>query len=96
MNPTAVYETLKEEAAGTDENEQQGANPYLLQFLDADTFEEKKNVLVSIKNRMTHRLIDDIAAALDVTVDEGELETRYNSLMNCVDTRRKFECNRFR
>ena len=45
---------------------------------------------------MTHRLIDDIAAALDVTVDEGELETRYNSLMNCVDTRRKFECNRFR
>lgn len=95
-NPTAVYETLKEEAAGTDENEQQGANPYLLQFLDADTFEEKKNVLVSIKNRMTHRLIDDIAAALDVTVDEGELETRYNSLMNCVDTRRKFECNRFR
>ena len=96
VNPTAVYETLKEEAAGTDENEQQGANPYLLQFLDADTFEEKKNVLVSIKNRMTHRLIDDIAAALDVTVDEGELETRYNSLMNCVDNRRKFECNRFR
>ncbi|MCI8670245.1 MAG: DUF1653 domain-containing protein [Lachnospiraceae bacterium] len=78
------------------ENEQQGANPCLLQFLDADTFEEKKNVLVSIKNRMTDRLIDDIAAALDVTVDEGELETRYNSLMNCVETRRKFECNRFR
>ncbi|MDE7156422.1 MAG: DUF1653 domain-containing protein [Lachnospiraceae bacterium] len=95
-NPAAVYEALKEEDADTDENEQQGANPYLLQFLEADTFEEKKNVLVSIKNRMTDRLIDDIAAALDVTVDEGELETRYNSLMNCVDTRRKFECNRFR
>lgn len=93
---TAEYNEIREAEADTDENEQQGANPYLLQFLDADTFEEKKNVLVSIKNRMTDRLIDDIAAALDVTVDEGELETRYNSLMNCVETRRKFECNRFR
>ena len=92
----SVFGALKEETGAADENEQQGANPYLLQFLDADTFEEKKNVLVSIKNRMTDRLIDDIAAALDVTVDEGELETRYNSLMNCVETRRKFECNRFR
>lgn len=93
---TAEYNEIREAETDTDENEQQGANPYLLQFLDADTFEEKKNVLVSIKNRMTDRLIDDIAAALDVTVDEGELETRYNSLMNCVETRRKFECNRFR
>lgn len=92
----SITEALKEETAAAGENEQQGANPFLLQFLDADTFEEKKNVLVSIKNRMTDRLIDDIAAALDVTVDEGELETRYNSLMNCVETRRKFECNRFR
>lgn len=80
----------------SDTSENQEANPYLLQFLDADTYEEKKNVLVSIKNHMTDRLIDDLAAAMDVAVDDGELEDRYNSLMNCVDTRRKFECNRFR
>ncbi len=80
----------------SDASENQEANPYLLQFLDADTYEEKKDVLIKIKKHMTDRLIDDIAAAMDVTVDEGDLEIRYNSLMNCVDTRKKFECNRFR
>ncbi len=91
-----LYKDIQEAGAGINVNIGQGANPYLLQFLDADTYEEKKNILVSMKNHMTDRLIDDIAAAMDVTVDEGELEVRYNSLMNCVETRRKFECNRFR
>lgn len=80
----------------SDANENQEANPYLLQFLDADTYEEKKDVLILIRKHMTDRLIDDIAAAMDVIVDDGELDDRYNSLMSCVDTRKKFECNRFR
>lgn len=62
-------------------------------FLDADTFEEKKNLLVSMQSRMTDELINSIAASLDVSVDEGDLETRFKSLYNCVSTMSRYEVN---
>mgnify|MGYP000611137168 FL=1 len=68
-------------------------NPDLLLFLDADTFEEKKNLLVSMQSRMTDELINSIAASLDVSVDEGDLETRFKSLYNCVSTMSRYEVN---
>ena len=79
-----------------DLNDDSGCNPYLLEFLEAETIKEKKNILVSIKNKLDDRLINDIAASLDVTVDEGDINTRYDSLMNCLSTMAKYECNRFR
>ncbi len=68
-------------------------NPDLVLFLDADTFEEKKNLLVSMQSRMTDELINSIAASLDVSVDEGDLETRFKSLYNCVSTMSRYEVN---
>ena len=68
-------------------------NPDLLLFLEADTFEEKKNLLVSMQNRITDELINSIAASLDVSVDEGDLETRFKSLYNCVSTMSRYEVN---
>lgn len=72
------------------------ADSRLLEFLDADTFEEKRRVLISIKSEMTDRLIDDMAAAIDVTVDEGDIDTRFLSLLTCINTRGKYEVNRLR
>ena len=71
-------------------------NPYLLMFLDAETFEEKRNVLLQSKNAMDDRLIDDIAVSIDVTIEEGELDERFKSLLQCVDTFSKYEVNRLR
>lgn len=69
---------------------------HLIEFLDADTFDEKKRILVSIKNEITDRLIDDMAASIDVTVEAGDIEERYHSLMNCINARAKYEVNRLR
>lgn len=69
-------------------------NPDLLAFLDADTYEEKRQVLMSAKNRVDDRLIDDIAAAMDVMVEEGDIDTRFRSLLNCIDMMMKYECTR--
>lgn len=71
-------------------------NKHLMEFLDAHTFEEKKRILVSIKNEINDRLIDDMAASIDVTVEAGDIEERYHSLMNCINTRAKYEVNRLR
>lgn len=71
-------------------------NPFLLQFLDTNSYSEKLQVLISIRSRLDDRLIDDMAAVLDVTVEEGSLPVRYESLKNCLETMVKFECERFR
>ena len=78
------------------DSEEEGADKRLIEFLDADTFEEKRRVLINIKDGITDRLIDDMAAAIDVTVDEGDIDTRFMSLLNCINTRAKYEVNRFR
>lgn len=75
---------------------EESADKRLIKFLDADTFEEKRRVLINIKDSITDRLIDDMAAAIDVTVDEGDIDTRFMSLLNCINTRAKYEVNRLR
>lgn len=90
-----VAETVETENALDEETVVQ-PNLDLLSFLDADTMKEKKMLLISMRSRITDRLIDDIAAALDVTINEGELEERYKSLMACVDTMERFEVDRLR
>lgn len=74
----------------------QGADKRLIEFLDAETFEEKRRVLISIKDNITDRLIDDMAASIDVTVDDGNIDDRFLSLLTCVNTRAKYEVNRLR
>ena len=71
-------------------------NPFLLSFLDTDSYGEKLEVLISIRSRLDDRLIDDMAAALDVTVEQGPLPVRYEGLKACLETMVKFECERFR
>lgn len=100
---TEVYDTVKEKPTVEDvykedntQDSTEGCNPDLLAFLEADTYEEKRNILVSIRKRLDDRLINDIAASMDVTVDDGDIDIRYKSLLNCLDTMVKFECNRFR
>ena len=72
------------------------ANPCLLKFLEADTYEEKFQVLNEIQDDITDRLIDDIAVVLDVVIPEGELNDRFRQLRNIILTRQKYEIKRLR
>lgn len=73
-----------------------GVNPILLEFLDADTLEQKLHILTVYRNRMDESLLNSIAISLDLVVEKKGLQEMYDEIINCLSMMKHFECNRFR
>lgn len=71
-------------------------NKWLMKFLSADTYDEKSSLLKDMEGEMTDRLINNLAAALDVVIPEGPIAERYRQLRICVDTKKRYETGRLR
>ncbi len=74
--------------------ESSGLDPMVEQFLDADSYEEKLNLLAGLHHRITQDMVTTMAVASDIEVEDGELEDRYQQLKNCLLTLEKYECKR--
>jgi len=71
-------------------------DPMVLEFLDADSYEMRLNILTGLQHRVTDEMITTMAIACDVEVGEGSTEERFASLKNCLLTLERYECNRIR
>ena len=71
-------------------------NPYLMGFFDCDTSASQIEYLNSIRGKIDDRLINDIAVSLDLTVDDGNIDDRIDSLIRCLKMKARFECGRLR
>ena len=97
-----VEDTMKQKAdlAAAKETvvveEEPALDPMLLAFLDADTYEEKLNILAGMHHRITDDMINTMAIASDVEIPEGDLENRYVQLKNCLLTLDRYEITRLR
>lgn len=100
--PDAVVEPLKNtcdkveysEEAYTEEELK--LDPMVLEFLDADSYEQRLNILAGLQHRVTDEMITTMAIVCDVEVGDGSTEERFDALKNCLLTLEKYECNRIR
>lgn len=76
--------------------EQINIDPLVLEFLDANSYEQRLNILASLHNRITDEMINTMAVAVDLEIKDGDVEDRYEELRNCLRTFEKYECNRLR
>lgn len=76
--------------------EEVNLDPLVVEFLDAETYQERLNILASLQHRITDDMITTMAIACDVEVEEGSTEKRFESLKSCLMMLEKFEGSRLR
>ena len=85
-----------EEVRADNNDDGDKVNPYLMGFFDCDTSASQIEYLNSIRGKIDDRLINDIAVSLDLTVDDGNIDDRIDSLIRCLKMKARFECGRLR
>lgn len=93
---TVAAQATAQPASVETQLEEPELDPLVLEFLDADSYEQKLNILAGLHHRITDEMITTMAIACDIEVNDGETEERYEELKNCLLTMEKFECNRLR
>lgn len=95
----AVQLQREEEKAGkeaTAEDANPGIDPLVWEFLDADTYHKRLQILNALHHRITDEMITTMSIACDMEVPDGDLEKRYESLKACLETREHYEGSRLR
>lgn len=69
-------------------------DPLVLEFLDADTYEARLNIFTELYPRITDQMINTMAVAVDVEIDDGPIDKRCEELKNCMLMRNKYERSR--
>lgn len=65
-------------------------------FLDAQSSEEKLDILTGGWKTITEENIDNIAVVLDMELTGSSLEEKYKEILNCLKIRARYESSRLR
>lgn len=94
--------TASEQETATAEKEKnfgdskESIHPKLMAFLDTEDLEEKYNIVVSMRDCVDDRMINNMAVVLDVVIPEGDISDRYEQLKHCIRTKQRYESERGR
>lgn len=67
-----------------------------LALLDAETYREKRQILVGLREYLNELYLNNLAAALDIVLEEGGSQEHYDTLLHCLETYEKYEGGRLR
>lgn len=79
-----------------DKEPQEEVNAILLDFLDAQTYGKKLEVISANINEIDDRLINNMAVSVDCTVEDGPIDERIRELICCLNQKSRFEDKRLR
>lgn len=78
----------------TETEEEITLDPLLEAYLDTDSYRERINILHGLQHRITEHMLNTMAIVIDFELPEGDIQTKYNALHDCLLTKEKYECNR--
>lgn len=79
------------------ELQENSVDPGLMDFLDADSTEDKLSVLSKLHARITNDMIDVMATSMDFMISSSDnIEERFEELRKCIETRAMYEGTRLR
>lgn len=96
---TAAQATAPQEVSSPSDELSEGElalDPLILEFLDADSYEKRLNILAGLHHRITNDMITTMAISCDVEIEDGDVEDRYEALKNCLVTFQRYESTRLR
>ena len=84
-------EEVKVEEAAPAPAERPAINPILEKFLDADTVDQKLEILNDEKDNLTPEILTPIELSLGMEPQEGEVVQRYREIKNYLYIKQKYE-----
>lgn len=70
----------------------------MMMFFDSEETEDKIRILneMHVLGELNNTIIDNMAATLDVVINEGSDESRFDELKRCLETKARYESLRLR
>ncbi len=90
---TAVIETVKEEKPEP-EYANNGVNPVLMRFLDADDGQAQLNVLNECADKITEEILTPMELSLGMEPSKEAIDERIRNIRNNITTKMKYEIRR--
>ena len=73
-----------------------GIDPDVLEFLDAENYDRRIEILGRMKYKINNNMIDIMSTVLDIQLPGNDVQRRYDDFVEALETKRHFECSRLR
>ena len=71
-------------------------SPQVMAYLEADTYKEKLDIVLRLKDIITEDMISTMAMAHDISICEGDVQKKYESLCSALQMLAKYDGQRLR
>lgn len=70
--------------------------PEVMAYLEADTYKEKLDIVLRMRDKITEDMIYTMAMAHDISLCEGDVEKKYESLCSALQILARYDGQRLR